>query len=108
MKCDSCNKEFDKLDNGNEDGGESVASEFGFIDLDAICQNCENLMLDILNGQCLVRCMSTPMSYVSAQGYQRYLFRDTRTRLIVQHSLKHIRQSYYIFGIMNVWFLAVF
>ncbi|MDP2566371.1 hypothetical protein [Pseudoalteromonas marina] len=50
MKCDSCNKEFDKLDNGNEDGGESVASEFGFIDLDAICQNCENLMLDILNG----------------------------------------------------------
>ncbi len=50
MECDSCGKQFNKDDAVESEQDESVASEFGFIDLDAICPECEVLMLDIING----------------------------------------------------------
>lgn len=50
MQCDSCGKEFIKNDDEGFDQQEHVTSEFAFIDVDAICPECEALMLDIVNG----------------------------------------------------------
>lgn len=50
MECDSCGKKFIKTDSEELELQESASSEFGFIDVNAICPACEALMLDIING----------------------------------------------------------
>lgn len=50
VECDSCGKKIIKNDDDDLGQQEPVTSEFAFIDVDAICPECEALMLDIING----------------------------------------------------------